>query len=124
MTLLEKIDYLMKENHLNKRQFSIKSDMPYSTIDNIWKRGTESMRLPTFMKICDYFGVTMDSMAYDDREIEYRKDQDEPIPMYDRDYIRKYMELDPQRKEIVNATINASSEQAVAEDREKESNAS
>ena len=98
--------------------------LPYSTIDNIFKVSYEKMKLPTFMKICDYFGVTMDSMAYDDREIEYRKDQDEPIPMYDRDYIRKYMELDPQRKEIVNATINASSEQAVAEDREKESSAS
>ena len=124
MTLLEKISYLMKENHLNKRQLSMNCGLPYSTIDNIFKVSYEKMKLPTFMKICDYFGVTMDSMVYDDREIEYRKDQDEPIPMYDRDYIRKYMELDPQRKEIVNATINASSEQAVAEDREKESNAS
>ncbi len=124
MTLLEKISYLMKENHLNKRQLSINLGLSYSAVDGFFKVSYERMKLPTFMKICDYFGVTMDSMAYDDREIEYRKDQDEPIPMYDREYIRKYMELDPQRKEIVNATINASSEQAVAEDREKESSAS
>jgi DNA-binding Xre family transcriptional regulator len=62
----------MKDEGLNKRQLSIKTEMPYSTIDNLWKRNTDSMRLPTFRKLCDYFGVTMDSMAYDDQEIVYR----------------------------------------------------
>lgn len=72
MTLLSKIERLMKDEGLNKRQLSIKTEMPYSTIDNLWKRNTDSMRLPTFRKLCDYFGVTMDSMAYDDQEIVYR----------------------------------------------------
>lgn len=124
MTLLEKISYLMKENHLNKRQLSINLGLSYSAVDGFFKVSYERMKLPTFMKICDYFGVTMDSMAYDDREIEYRKDLDMAIPIYDREYIRKYTELDPQRKEIVNATIAVSSDQAIAEDREKGSSAS
>jgi len=72
MTLLEKISFLMDERQLNKRQLSIKAGMPYSTIDNLWKRGTDSLRLPTFRKICDFFGVTMDSMAHDEKDIEYK----------------------------------------------------
>lgn len=75
MTTLNKMERLMEKKQLNKRQLSIQSDIPYSTLDNLWKRGSDSMRLPTFMKLCDFFNVTMDSMAYDDREIEYRVDE-------------------------------------------------
>lgn len=74
MTLLEKIDFLMKKYGMNKRQLSLRSNVPYTTIDGLYKVGYENMRLPTFMKLCDFFNVTMDSMAYDDREIEYRVD--------------------------------------------------
>ena len=74
MTLLEKIDFLMKKRGMNKRQLSLKSNVPYTTIDGLYKVGYENMRLPTFMKLCDFFNVTMDSMAYDDREIEYKVD--------------------------------------------------
>jgi len=75
MTLLEKIDLLIKKDNLNKRQLSLRADIPYSTIDGFFKIGYENMKLPTFMKLCDFFNVTMDSMAYDDREIEYRVDE-------------------------------------------------
>lgn len=71
MTLIEKIEYLMKENSLNRRQLSISSGIPYSTLDNLWKRDTASMRLPTFKRLCDFFGVTMASMAYDELDIMY-----------------------------------------------------
>lgn len=74
MTLLEKLDILLKNNGLNKRQFSIQSTIPYSTIDNWYKVGYEKMQLATFRTLCDFFGVTMDSMAYDDMEIVYKKD--------------------------------------------------
>ena len=78
MTVLEKIEFLMRENGLNRRQLSIQSKIPYSTISNLWVRGSDSMRLPTFRALCDFFGVTMDSMAWDDQEIVYRKDLKAP----------------------------------------------
>lgn len=74
MTVLEKVEYLMSKNGINKRQLSIRAEIPYSTISNLWVRGSDSMRLPTFRTICDFFDVTMDSMAYDDEEIVYKKD--------------------------------------------------
>ncbi len=105
MTTLDKLSFLMKQSDLNKRQLSIKSKLAYSTVDNLWKRGSDSMRLPTFMKLCDFFNVTMDSMAYDDKEIESRIDQKDDfnqqlISSYhqhpeEQASVRKLLDLDP-----------------------------
>lgn len=75
MTTLEKIDYLMKEKNLNKNLLSQEIGLPKQNIYNWFKRGCENMALTSFMKLCDFFNVTMDSMAYDDKEIEYRVDE-------------------------------------------------
>ncbi len=72
MNFLEKLDFLISENKLNRKTFSQKSKIPYTTISNWYGRGYDNLSLPAFRSICDYFNVTMDSMAYDDREIEYR----------------------------------------------------
>ena len=90
MTLLEKIDYLSKNRNLNKRQLSVQSGIPYSTIDGLYKVGYENMRLPTFRTLCDFFGVTMESMAYDEKEIEYRSDRAMEYSPAEADLIRGY----------------------------------
>lgn len=100
MTLSEKFSILMKRENLNKRQLSIKSSIPYSTIDNIWKRGTESMRLPTFGKLCHFFGVTMESMAYDDLDIEY-------LPAAGSDSIPKMTKVSDEAMHIARAYDSA-----------------
>ena len=71
MTLLEKIDRLKEEKHINNSRLSAMTGIPYTTIDSFYKKGYENMKLPTFIKLCDFFGVTMESMAYDDKDIEY-----------------------------------------------------
>ena len=72
MTFLEKLDYLMNINNLNKKRLSEQSGIPYSTIDSFYKQSYNNIKLSTFRKLCDYFGVTMDSMARDEiTEIEY-----------------------------------------------------
>lgn len=75
MTLIEKIESLEARENLNNRQFALKSGIPYNTIRNFWIQGVDNMRLTTFKTLCDFFGVTMDSMAYDDKEIEYISDR-------------------------------------------------
>ena len=68
LTFLEKLDYLMEKNHLNKRKVSLGSGIPYSTIDAFYKVGYNNIKLSTFRKLCDYFGVSMDSLARDDMD--------------------------------------------------------
>ncbi|MDE7445923.1 MAG: helix-turn-helix transcriptional regulator [Lachnospiraceae bacterium] len=71
MNFLDKLDILMKKNNLNKKRLSEKSGIPYSTIDSFYKQSYNNIKLSTFKKVCDYFGITMDSMARDELEIEY-----------------------------------------------------
>ena len=70
MNFLEKLDSLLEKRNLNRRQFAIQSGIPYMTIMNWYKRSYEGMAVATLHTLCSYFGVTMDSMAFDDREIE------------------------------------------------------
>lgn len=107
MTVLEKIEFLMKEGNINKRQLSIKSGIPYSTISNLWVRGSDSMRLPTFRALCDFFGVTMDSMAFDEQGIVYRKDVKMPeITPAERDMIHSFRYLDEDGRDRVLNSLN------------------
>lgn len=68
MTFLEKLDMLMKHKNINKRQLSIGSNIPYSTIDNLWKKGYENIKLSTLKRLSDYFGVSLDFLVRDDLE--------------------------------------------------------
>ena len=71
MNFLEKLDYLCELNKISRRQFSLKSGVPYTTIDGLYKRGYEGMRLSTLVSICDFFKVTMDSLARDGEDIVF-----------------------------------------------------
>lgn len=68
MTFLEKLELLMIDKNINKRQLSIGSDIPYSTIDNLWKKGYENIKLSNLKKIASYFGVSLDFLVRDDIE--------------------------------------------------------
>lgn len=101
MTLLEKISFLMDENNLNKRQLSLQIGLSYSTVDNLWKRNTDSMRLPTFIKICHFFNVTMESMAYDELDIAYKPTGPaDPVVLSDGENIlvEKYRDMNDKGK--------------------------
>lgn len=65
MNFLEKLEMLMKQKQVNKRQLSIGSDIPYSTIDNLWKKGYDNIKLSTLKKLASFFGVTLDFLARD-----------------------------------------------------------
>lgn len=68
MTFLEKLEILMVNNNLNKRQLSIRSGIPYSTIDNLWKSGYDNIKLSTLKKLASYFSVTLDFLCRDNIE--------------------------------------------------------
>lgn len=100
MTFLEKLEMLMKYKGLNKRQLSEGSGIPYSTIDNFWKKGCDNIKLSTLQKLADYFGVTLDFLGRDSSE-------DLKIgEISSNDNIGKYMELDDYGREFVDFVID------------------
>lgn len=71
MNFLEKVNFLMQEQGLNKRTLSQKSGIPYTTISDWYKKGFENTRISTAKKLANYFGVTLDYLLLD--EITDRK---------------------------------------------------
>ena len=90
MEFLLKLDSLMENRKLNKRRLSLQSGIPYTTIDGWYKRGYENISMSTFKTLCAFFGVTMESMAYDDRDIEYEKDVKREFPDDESVLLRGY----------------------------------
>ena len=78
MNFLEKLDYLIKNGWEDKKKFAEECGIPYRTIVNWKNSGYKNMSVTTFRDLCHFLGVTMDSMAYDDKEIEYVSALDDP----------------------------------------------
>lgn len=45
------------------REFAISIDMPYSTLDSIFKRGLENASTRSIVKICDALQISADALA-------------------------------------------------------------
>ncbi len=68
MTLTEKLDRLMQEKGINRRQLSQQSEIPYMTIVNFYEKGTDNVKLSTLKKLANYFCVSLDYIADDSVE--------------------------------------------------------
>ena len=120
MNLLDKLDYLCFERKLSKRQFALQANIPYTTIDGLYKRGYERMQLFTFVAICDFFGVTMDSMAKDDKEIVFVRDlKGKELTHEEGLLLEGYNMLSSEGKERVEYTLNAELEMSASRKLEK-----
>ena len=89
--------------------------MLYTTITGLYKKGYEGVRLSTFISICDFFGVTMDSMAKDDKEIVFVRDLKEKELTHEEGLLLEgYNMLSSEGKERVEYTLNAELEMSAA----------
>lgn len=56
----------LKEYILTKyksvREFTGAIDMPYSTVDSIFKRGIRNASVENIIKICDFLGISTDAL--------------------------------------------------------------
>ena len=119
MNLTDKLSKLISDKNLNRKKFSDLSGIPYSTIDNWYKRGYDNMSISTLRALCTFFGVTMDSMAYDNKDIAYTADQDLNLTTEDAELIRKYNGLDASGRQMVDVVLDTALWQAESENTEK-----
>lgn len=69
MDFLEKLNYLMKKNNLNKNSLSKACNIPYTTIDGWYKKGYEGLKLTTLRKLADFFGTSLDYWAVENNDL-------------------------------------------------------
>lgn len=109
MNFIEKLDYLISKNKLNKHSFSEASGIRYTTIDAFYKKGYKNMKLSNFKAICDFFHVTMDSMVHDELEIEYYNPnkKDLHITKEEEIFLQCYRSADDMHKGLAKCAVGA-----------------
>ena len=65
LILTDKLDILIKEKGINKSELSRDSEIPYTTIINFYKKGTNNVKLSTLKKLANYFNCSLDFIADD-----------------------------------------------------------
>lgn len=66
MTLLEKLDWLMKKYDLNKSSLARNANIKYTTLDSLYKKGYSNAKLQTLMALARYFNVSLDYLVKDE----------------------------------------------------------
>ncbi len=102
MDFLEKLNYLMHENNLNKSTLSKACEIPYTTIDGWYKKGYEGLKLTTLRKLASYFGTSLDFWVLEETDIEdsfFCSDKEKKL-------ISDFRELNSQGQEYILQTMD------------------
>lgn len=63
MTREEKLKLLILSRYKSIREFTIAIDIPYTTIDSIFRRGIDNSSVSNIKKICDALNISVDALA-------------------------------------------------------------
>lgn len=107
MTFLDKLDTLMSEKGINKSVLSKESGIPYTTIDGIYKKGYENIKLSTIKKISKYFNVSIDYLM---EETSQKTSSDRNYTEFsfnerEKTHIKKYRTLDEYGKQAIDGLL-------------------
>ena len=64
-SMTDKLSAMMEERNIDKAELSRGTGIPYTTIDGLWKRGTENIKRSTMLKLAKYFHCTLDYLGDD-----------------------------------------------------------
>lgn len=107
MDFLEKLNLLMAQNNYNKNSLSKASGIPYTTIDNWYKRGYDNLQLPTVKKLCSFFHTSLDFWLKEDvTDPNYGKASGFKVEYSEAEHIKKYRSLDSIGKETVDFILD------------------
>ena len=85
-------EYMLK-NGYTKADISRMSNIPYTTIDGLFKKGDENTKLSTLKKLAELIGCTIDDMAYNDGS-EKSNTEAPSVPLTPRDERQMLADLD------------------------------
>jgi transcriptional regulator with XRE-family HTH domain len=68
MGLTDKLDKLLAIKDLSRMGFAKAAGIPYTTVINLYEKGSENIKLSTLCKIADFFEVSLDFLVYDGRD--------------------------------------------------------
>ena len=96
MNLLDRLDSLMAANGEKPADLAKNAGIPATTIYGLYNKGYKNAKITTIIKICDYYGVTLDYLIKGSSGIS----NDALI------LAEKYDRLDKHSRELVELVIN------------------
>jgi transcriptional regulator with XRE-family HTH domain len=69
-TFTEKLDKLMQERCINRSVLAKESGIPYTTIVEFYKKGSDNVKLSTLRKLSNYFNCSLNYLVDDEIETE------------------------------------------------------
>ena len=79
--LEDKLKQIIIDKYGSVRQFAIKIDIPYTTIDSILKRGINNSNVGNVLKICQSLNISLDSFLENNGEIIYGFEDERGTPI-------------------------------------------
>ena len=120
MDFLEKLSLLMRRDGYNKSSLSKACGIPYTTIDNWFKRGYDGLQLSTLKKLNNFFHTTLEFWARDEiTDPNYGKSDGFKVDFSEMSHIKKYRTLDEHGKEIVKSVLDIEVSRIKAEQQEE-----
>lgn len=71
MSVAERLEKFLKEHGYSKADAAKLSGIPYTTIDGLFKKGDENIKLSTLKKLAAFMQCTLDELAGDEEPEEY-----------------------------------------------------
>ncbi len=102
MSFNKKVVRLLKEKKKTKAQLAKAAGIPYTTLDSMLKRETETTRLATIYKIAEYLEVSVEELVFDKPAEFSEKDV---FSEEEKNIIKNFREIDERGKNSVMAAL-------------------
>ena len=105
MTIEEQLKELILSQYKSVRAFSTVTKIPYSMLDNIFRRGIGGTGVSTVYKICDTLGITVEGITHG--HIERRETRSTlDVSPQEIEMLEHYRKLDARGKAAVDSTLS------------------
>jgi hypothetical protein len=83
MAFFNNLENLMIKNNIkNLHTLSKNSNIPYTTLNNLYVRGTGNMCISTLNKLAEYFNVTLDYLVYGEALVKCSNEEYELVTTF------------------------------------------
>ena len=103
MSVAKRLKKYMEANGYSKADLSRMSSIPYTTIDGLFKKGDENVKLSTLKKLAGIIGCTLDELVYSEEELAKGSTV---FAEAELQVIKKYRQLDADGKRNIDRQID------------------
>ena len=105
LTLTDKLDILMEERNMNRKELAEASGIPYTTIINFYQKGCDNIKRSTLLRLANFFGVSLGYLADDSIEdVIYNNPETKKAPPISGEALalaQRYDSLDEHGREVL-----------------------